>query len=140
MPETISPPLARWAVHSVARLLGVFAVAKGGLIVLTGGDRWTSPVYDTARSVPGAHLTWGWSLLVVGTIALIATFTYHYFVVAVCLALAGVWSMFFAIAYFLSVINIPGSAMDPFSTQLFITLMCLTVAAIYRSAHKDRQR
>jgi hypothetical protein len=132
-PCTLSRDLAMWHAHAVARLLGVFAMIKGVLILTTASDRWTGPAFEAASAVPGGYLVWGCSILILGAVALFGSLTHRTKTVFWSLLGCGLWSMFFTIAYVISAMVIPNHPLDPTSTQLLVTICCFLTASVYRA-------
>lgn len=98
-----------WSATALSRLLASYAILQGATVILYGPDRWTSsPALQTALSLPGQTVTWGGWLLLAGTVALYGSVTRRMHLTFAGHALAGMWSMFFAVSMSRSLL--PGAA------------------------------
>lgn len=58
-------------------LLIWFAIVIGLITAIGHTSRWNALIYDTARVVPGAPGTWGWTLFVFGVAAAVGYWATH---------------------------------------------------------------
>lgn len=88
-----------WTATAVSRLLATYAIAQGLTVIVYGPDRWlTSPALQAALELPGRTTTWGAVLLLAGLVGLFGSVTRRMHLTALGHALAGMWSMFFAVS------------------------------------------
>ena len=72
---TLNPAIGQWALQAVTRLLGTYGIVQGLGILVGGKRRWYGPSYSAALNVPGAPQSWGFAILLLGLLLLIATYT-----------------------------------------------------------------
>lgn len=99
--------LARLLVHMriSAYVLSVYAMVQGIMIIIGGEQRFSAVAYSTALLVPGAPQSWGWFLAFAGTLSFAGIKNRSYRLGMTAMTLAGVWSMFFAIAFLVSALE-----------------------------------
>jgi len=126
----LHPQIAQWTVQALTRLLATFAIIQGVAIVVGGPGRWRGPSFTTALSVPGAPASWGIVLGVLGTVALLGTFTRHHTATGIAAIGIGAWSMFFATSFVITAARYEGAATTGIFTygQLCVASVVLGVA------------
>ena len=121
------------------RLLAGWAILHGLLTCIGGISRWSSPVYDVVKLMPGSPYTWGIILIVGGILALTASmlgieFEKQVFGKTITYAMmknTGLWII--AIVCFLFSIGVLSAALQPDSTvslaagdrDLLICVLCV---------------
>lgn len=90
--------------------------------------------YATALQVPGAPESWGWVLLLAGVAVIVGTFVGKFRATAIVLGIIGLWCLFFAGSFLLTVARGPRTV----GSTGIITYGWLAVTAFVLAVSYDR--
>lgn len=124
----------------VARVLAVYCMLIGSSIILGGEARFSAPGYTTALQMPGAPAVWGILMVAAGLLTLIGVLLDKESLDVAGLAMAGAWSMMFAVTFAWSAIFDPNAnltAMWVYGKDAFLFTGAATVLHAYRKVEVD---
>lgn len=107
MPEKTAYRLAAMAfgMRVIGSILAAYALFQAVILIFAHPDRFSSIGYSTALLIPGSPQTWGYFLGVAGIILCIGITKEMWRLASWGAFLASIWSMFFAITFFISSIE-----------------------------------
>ena len=133
MPErSLEPSVSMWAIRAFARLTATYAILQGLGIDAGGAGRWGSKGLSVALSIPGAPQSWGHTLIALGTLLLVSTFTRWNVVVVLSVWMLAALNFFFSITLVRPVIE-KGSkvATTGPGTYLYVGIVALLIGVAY---------
>lgn len=120
MPERAAYRLAALAfgMRIIGGILSVYAITQALVLIFAHKDRFTAQGWFTAMQVPGAPQTWGVILGLAGVTLAYGIIKKMWRLAAWASFVAGVWSMFFAVTFFISAIEKGNASLTGIPTYL----------------------
>lgn len=125
----------------VIRVIGIWALLHGFLIVAGGPDRWANPFFETAMKVPGSPYTWGAFLMLGGFLVLLGSYANinvklfgsrftKFRVKNVGLIIIALYNFMFAITTFFIVFNSERISYSSSLKDLLLTVICMILTKV----------
>lgn len=95
----VDPHLAQWAVRTLTRTIGLYAVVVGLAILVGGQERFAGLSYQVALDTPGAPASWGVWSLIAGLGILVGSLFAKPRVIGAGAVVGAMWALLFAVAF-----------------------------------------
>jgi len=135
MPEKAAYRLAVMALgmRMIGAVLALYAITQAVILIFAGKDRFSAPGWTVAMQIPGAPHSWGVVLGLAGLVLATAVAKEHWRVASWAAFGAGVWSMFFAVTFYLSAMNSGQASLTGIPTYLQNALIFVILGVTLRS-------